>query len=108
MYNKTFEEFELLTGFLPKYKDNGNREQSSASVLLKRNGCNIGAVKFNQLLIENGYLEEREWASSKGGKKKSKALTDKGLKYGVNLINEKIRKRFHLINYYADIFMELF
>lgn len=107
MYNKTFEEFGLPTGFLPKYEDNGSREQCSASELLKRNGCDIGAVKFNQLLIENGYLEERERASSKGGKKKFKALTDKGLKYGSNLINEKNQKEVQPY-YYADTFMELF
>ena len=107
MYNKTFEEFGLPTGFLPKYEDNGSREQCSASELLKRNRCSIGAVKFNQLLIEIGYLEERERASSKGGKKKFKALTDKGLKYGVNLINEKNQKEVQPY-YYADTFMELF
>lgn len=107
MYKKTFEEFGLPTGFLPKYEDNGSREQCSASELLKRNRCSIGAVKFNQLLIENGYLEERERASSKGGKKKFKALTDKGLKYGVNLINEKNQKEVQPY-YYADTFMELF
>lgn len=107
MYNKTFEEFGLPTGFLPKYEDNESREQCSASELLKRNRCSIGAVKFNQLLIENGYLEERERASSKGGKKKFKALTDKGLKYGANLINEKNQKEVQPY-YYADTFMELF
>ena len=74
---------------------------------LKRNGCDIGAVKFNQLLIENGYLVERERTSSKGGKKKFKALTDKGLEYGVNLINEKNQKEVQPY-YYAYTFVELF
>lgn len=107
MYNGAFEEFGLPTSFLPKYEDNGSREQCSATELLKRNECGMSAAKFNQLLLENGYLEERERASSKGGKKKFKALTDKGLRYGVNLINEKNQREVQPY-YYADTFVELF
>lgn len=54
-----------------------------------------------------GYLEERERASSKGGTKKFKALTPKGLEYGANLINEKNQREVQPY-YYADTFMELF
>lgn len=107
MYNCAFEEFGLPTSFLPKYDDNGNREQRSATDLLKRNACGMSAAKFNQILLENGYLEERERPSSNGGMKKFKALTDKGLEYGVNLINEKNQKEVQPY-YYADTFMELF
>lgn len=107
MYNGAFEEFGLPTSFLPKYEDNGSRECYSATELLKRNACGMSAAKFNQLLLENGYLEERERPSSNGGMKKFKALTDKGLEYGVNLINEKNQKEVQPY-YYADTFMELF
>lgn len=60
----------------------------SLSVFLEENNCGISAVKFNKMLIENGYLEERERKSSKGtGTKKFKALTEKGLKYGENAVS---------------------
>lgn len=107
MYNGAFEEFGLPTSFLPKYEDNGSREQCPATELLKRNGCGMSAAKFNQLLLKYGYLEKRERTSSKGGTKKFKALTDKGLKYGVNLINEKNQREVQPY-YYADTFTELF
>ena len=67
----------------------------------------MGAAKFNQFLLENGYLEERERTSSNGVMKKFKALTEKGLKYGVNLINEKNQKEVQPY-YYANTFTELF
>lgn len=92
MYNGVFTKFGLPTDFLPQYTDNGNREQCSATELLKRNGCDIKTARFNQLLISAGYLELRERTSSKGEIKEYKALTDKGLKYGVNLISNKNQK----------------
>lgn len=108
MYNGAFEEFGLPTSFLPKYEDNGSREQCSVTELLKRNGCGMSAAKFNQLLLEKGYLEERTRKSAKAsGTKKFKALTDKGLRYGVNLINEKNQREVQPY-YYADTFKELF
>lgn len=107
MYENYCKDVGIPTGFLPKYEDNGSREQCSATELLKRNGCGMGAVKFNHLLLENGYLEERKRASSKGGMKKFKALTDKGLRYGVNLINEKNQREVQPY-YYTDTFMELY
>lgn len=107
MYNGAFEEFGLPTSFLPKYEDNGNRDRCSATELLKRNNCGIGAVKFNEKLLQHGYLEVKERPSSNGGKKQYKSLTEKGQKYGVNLINEKNQKEVQPY-YYADTFMELF
>ena len=106
MYNGAFEKFGLPTSFLPKYEDNGSRERCSATTLLKRNGCALSTAKFNQLLLNMGYLEERERPSSNGGTKKFKALTDKGLTYGVNLINEKNQKEVQPY-YYADTFTKL-
>lgn len=108
MYNGVFNEFGLPSGFIPKYEDNGSRERCSATELLKRNMCGIGAAKFNELLIENGFLENKERRSSKGnGIKTYKSLTDKGLQYGVNLVSEKNQKEVQPY-YYADTFMELF
>lgn len=107
MYENYCKDVGIPTGFLPKYEDNGSREQCSATTLLERNGCSIKAMKFNQLLISAGYMELRERPSSKGRTKEYKALTDKGLKYGVNLISNKNQKEVQPY-YYADTFMELY
>ena len=108
MYENYCKDVGIPTGFLPKYEDNGNRERCSATELLKRNNCSMSTAKFNQLLLNNGYLEERERKSSKsGGIKKFKALTESGLEYGVNLINAKNQKEVQPY-YYADSFMELY
>lgn len=106
MYENYCKDVGIPTGFLPKYEDNGNRERLPVTELLKRNDCGISAVKFNQLLLEAGYLEEKERKSSKGGTKKYKALTEKGLQYGVNLISDKNQKETQPY-YYADTFGEL-
>lgn len=107
MYNGAFREFGLPTSFLPKYEDNGSRERCSATELLRRNHCGVSAVKFNEMLLNAGFLQIKERDSSKGIKKTFKSLTEKGLKYGVNLISDKNQKESQPY-YYADTFMELF
>lgn len=107
MYENYCKDVGIPTGFLPKYTDNGNREQCSATELLSRNGCGIKTAKFNQLMISAGYIELRKRPSNKGGMKEYKALTDKGLKYGINLISNKNKKECQPY-YYADTFMELY
>lgn len=107
MYNNLLAKFGLPTDFLPQYTDNGSREQCSATELLKRNGCEIKTATFNQFMIAAGYMELRERPTSKGGTKEYKALTDKGLKYGVNLVSNKNQKECQPY-YYADTFMELY
>lgn len=107
MYENYCKDVGIPTGFIPKYTDNGNREQCSATELLKRNGCSIKAPKFNQLLIAAGYMELRERKSRKGEMKQYKALTEKGQKYGVNLISNQNQKECQPY-YFADSFMELY
>ena len=107
MYENYCKDVGIPTGFLPKYEDNGSRERCCATELLRRNGCNMGASKFNNLLIEAGYIEIKERKSSSKGIKQYKSLTDKGLKYGVNLICNKNQKETQPY-YYADTFMELY
>lgn len=107
MYENYCKDVGIPTGFLPKYEDNGGRERCSATTLLERNDCEIKTAKFNQLLIAAGYMELKERPTSKGGTKEYKALTDKGLKYGVNLISNKNQKECQPY-YYADTFMELY
>lgn len=107
MYENYCKDVWIPTGFLSKYTDNGSREQCSATTLLKRNGCEIKAAKFNQLLISAGYMELRERPSSKGATKEYKALTEKGMEYGVNLVSNKNQKEVQPY-YYADTFMDLY
>lgn len=108
MYENMCKDFDIPTGFLPKYANNGSREMKSLTVLLKENDCGISAPKFNILLVEQGYVEEKERASTKGnGVKKFKSLTDKGLKYGENLVSPHNQHETQPL-YYADTFMELF
>lgn len=100
--------YNIPTDFLPKYENNGSREMKSATELLKRFECGISAGKFNTMLLEHGYLEERERASSKGnGIKKFKALTESGLKYGENLVSPHNQREVQPY-YYVDSFMELY
>jgi hypothetical protein len=62
---------------------------SSASELLKIHESKLSAKKFNELMIEMGFLHEltRPSTSSPTGIKKFKALTVAGLEYGKNLSN---------------------
>lgn len=107
MIENFYKQYNIPTEFLPKYEHNGNREMKALSHLLKENYCRISPVKFNQKLIKYGFLEEKERPSSKGEKKKYKALTEKGLQYGENAINPHNQKEVQPL-YYADTFMELY
>lgn len=106
MLENFYKQYNIPTVFLPKYEFNGNRQMKALSTLLSENGCGISAVKFNLILIENGYLEEKERASSKGTKK-FKKLTENGLKYGENAVNPHNQKEVQPL-YYEDTFMELY
>lgn len=109
MYENLCKDFDIPTGFLPKYEHNGSHQLKSLSALLEENHCGISAVKFNKLLLETGYLEERERQSSKGNgvKKLFKALTEKGLKYGENAVSPHNQKEVQPL-YYSDLFVGLF
>lgn len=108
MLENFYKQYNIPTTFLPKYEHNGGRQMKALSVLLKENGCELSAVKFNQKLIECGYVEERERPSSKGNNtKKFKALTESGLKYGENAVNPHNQKEVQPL-YYSDTFMDLY
>lgn len=108
MLENFYKGYNIPTGFLPKYENNGSREMKSLTALLKENNCGISAPKFNLLLIEQGYIEEKERVSTKGnGVKKFKSLTDKGLKYGENVVSPHNQRETQPL-YYYDTFMELF
>ena len=107
MYENYCKDVGMSTSFLPKYEHNDSRQLKALSTLLKEHGYELSAVKFNQKLIKNGYLEERERPSSKGSAKKFKALTEKGLQYGENAVNPHNQKEVQPL-YYTDTFMELY
>ena len=107
MLENFYKQYNILTTFLPKYEHNNSRQLKALSILLKENDCDISAVKFNQKVIDCGYIEERERPSSKGSTKKFKALTESGLKYGENAVNPHNQKEVQPL-YYADTFMELY
>lgn len=77
MIENFYKQYNIPTEFLPKYEHNGNRQMKALSHLLKENYCRMSPVKLNQKLIKHGFLEEKERPSSKGEKKKYKALTEK-------------------------------
>lgn len=108
MYENYCKDIGVPTGFLPKYEHNDSRQLKALTTLLKENSCGLSAVKFNQKLIECGYVEERERPSSNGnGTKKFKALTENGLKYGENAVSPHNQKEVQPL-YYSDTFMELY
>lgn len=77
----------------------------SASELLKESGSTMSAREFNARLIELGYLTELTRPSSKGGVKKFKSITAKGLEYGENQVNPNNPKSTQPL-WYADRFNE--
>lgn len=108
MYENLCKDFNIPTGFLPKYEYNGNKQMKSATALLKENNCGMSAKKFNLLLIDKGYLETRERPSSKTGEtKKFPALTETGLKYGENAVSPHNQKEVQPL-YYEDTFIDLY
>lgn len=75
----------LPTNALPQYVE--SEVTLSATELLKRNSKPMSVIKFNNAMITNGFLELKERPSSNGGTKEFKSLTEKGLRYGKNLVS---------------------
>ena len=81
----------------------------SMTNLLKQNNSEISVVKANKILVAIEILENKERPSSKyeGKIKKYKALTDKGLAYGINKENPSSPGQ-TTPHYYVEKFNELF
>ena len=81
----------------------------SMTNLLKQNNAEISVVKANKILVAIDILEEKERPSSKyeGKIKKYKALTEKGLTYGINKENPSSPGQ-TTPHYYVEKFDELF
>lgn len=81
----------------------------SMTNLLKKNNAEISVVKANKILVAIDLLENKERPSSKyeGKIKKYKALTSKGLAYGINKENTSSPGQ-TTPHYYVEKFDELF
>lgn len=106
MLERFYKDYNIPTNFIPKYEHNCGEQMKTLTALLKEHGYKISPIKFNQILLGLGYLEERERTSSNGEVKKFKALTDKGLQYGKNNVNSS-NQEVQLL-YYTDKFAELY
>ena len=80
----------------------------SMTNLLKQNDSKISTVKANKILVAIELLEEKERPSSKYADKikKYKALTEKGLTFGVNKENPNSPEQ-TTPHYYVETFSEL-
>ena len=81
----------------------------SMTNLLKLNNAEISVVKANKILVAIEILEDKERFSTKyeGKIKKYKALTEKGLAYGINKENPSSAGQ-TTPHYYVEKFDELF
>ena len=80
----------------------------SMTNLLKQNNADISTVKANKILVALEILEDKERPSSKYPDKikKYKALTSKGLAYGINKENPSSPEQ-TTPYYYVEKFTEL-
>ncbi len=80
----------------------------SITNLLKQHGADLSAVGANRAMVALGLLSEAERPSAKyaGKMKKYKALTARGLDYGVNLENPKSPGQ-TTPHYFTDTFAQL-
>lgn len=80
----------------------------SMTNLLKQNDSKISTVKANKILVAIELLEEKERPSSKYADKikKYKALTEKGLTFGMNKENPNSPEQ-TTPHYYVETFNEL-
>ena len=115
MLSTLYTKLGLETSYLPKYSFDENHT-SSLSALLKKFKVGISATKLNPILISNGLLEIKTRKSTKTevnekGEKKQivktfKSITEKGLKFGKNIIspNNQLETQPH---YFENRFQEL-
>ncbi|EJF07812.1 KilA-N domain-containing protein [Thiovulum sp. ES] len=101
MVETIHKKFDLETSYLPEYSDENHTY--SAKALLEKFEIKISVQQFNKEMISAGFLETKTRKSSKyrtekdvDGKevkipilKEFKSLTEKGLKFGKNLISPK-------------------
>lgn len=105
LVHKTYQSHNVPATVLPEYVK-AERVHFSASKLLEDHGKPLSAMAFNQLMIANGFLEEKTRPSSNGSTKTFKFLTDKSENFGLNLVSPKNDKETQP-HYYEDSFSDL-
>lgn len=87
--------------------DSVTKRTEPITILLKRHEVGLSAAKANRLLLAKGILEEKTRPSeTEPGKLRTyKALTDVGLQYGINKVQQMINETSP--RYYDDSFNEL-
>jgi hypothetical protein len=86
MIRKACKECDIPASFLPDYSE--EQVTQSATALLKKFGSGLSAISFNHHMERLGFLSSIPRPSSKGLVKYYWSITEEGLKYGKNLINE--------------------
>ena len=84
-----------------------HRSTEPITNLLKKHKVGLSAAKANRILLAKGVLEERTRPSETepGKLRKYKALTELGLRYGINREQQMIDET--TPRYYPDMFEEL-
>ena len=87
--------------------DPTGRRTEPITNLLKRHKVGLSAAKANRILMAKGILEEKTRPSeTEPGKLRTyKALTDAGLHYGINKVQQLVDET--TPRYFADTFEEL-
>lgn len=103
MYQSIAEPYRLA---IPQYVESKGVTKSLKD-LLEDMHSPYSAIKFNQMLEAQGYIETKTRPSSRGTVKRFKSITDKGLAYGQNLQSPRNQKETQP-HWYADKFGELY
>lgn len=103
MYQSIAEPYRLA---IPQYVESKGATKALKD-LLEDMHSPYSAIKFNQMLEAQGYIETKTRPSSGGSAKRFKSITDKGLAYGENLQNPRNQKETQP-HWYADKFGELY
>jgi hypothetical protein len=87
--------------------DSPGRRSEPITNLLKRYDVGLSAAKANRILLAEGILEEKTRPSeTEPGKLRTyKALTDAGLRYGINRVQQQVAETSP--RYFEDSFEEL-
>lgn len=103
MYQSIAEPYRLA---VPQYVESKGVTKALKDLLADMHSP-YSAIKFNQMLEAQGYIETKTRPSSGGSVKRFKSITDKGLAYGQNLQNPRNQKETQP-HWYADKFGELY
>lgn len=103
MYQSIAEPYHLA---IPQYVESKGVTKALKD-LLEDMHSPYSAIKFNQMLEAQGYIETKTRPSSGGTVKRFKSITDKGLAYGENLQSPRNQKETQP-HWYADKFNELY